>query len=99
LRATSLDVAEHSRKAAVQVATTPTETSPLSADLSGDLENSVAAKLNSKAPSLMTVAEAACALSKSKSTIYRYVDEDKLKWSKVKGRIPTSLVKRLMESE
>jgi len=47
----------------------------------------------------MTVVEAACVLIVSESTIYRYVDEGKLKWSKIKGRIPTDLVKRLMESE
>jgi len=86
--------------------------SPLPVDLSSDkmrseakphtaasLEERVRTKLHSQAASLMTVAEAACALVKSNSTIYRYLNEGKLKWSRTKGRIPTNLVKRLMESE
>jgi excisionase family DNA binding protein len=46
---------------------------------------------------LMTVEEAAFALSKSKSTVYRLLSEGKLVWSKTKGRIPTASVRRLTQ--
>jgi len=47
---------------------------------------------------VMTVEEVAFACSKSKSTIYRWVDEGKLHCARgVKGRIPTKEVKKLLE--
>jgi hypothetical protein len=47
----------------------------------------------------MTVKEAAHALSKSASTIYRWITEDKLKWSPIRGRILTESVLSLLNPQ
>jgi excisionase family DNA binding protein len=79
------------------VAITPA--SPASGEQKQKLEERVRAKLQNQSPSVMTVAEAAYALGKSESTIYRWLDEGKLRWSKTEGRIPTAEVRRLMEPD
>jgi hypothetical protein len=62
------------------------------------LEAKVARKLQASSGNpTMTVGEVAHACGKSKSTIYRWLGEDKLRWSKVPGRILTESVKRLLE--
>lgn len=64
-----------------------------------DLSDRVAKKLNNpNGNPLMTVAEVAWALGKSKSSIYRFLDEGKLSWSKVHGRISTDTVRALLQA-
>lgn len=63
-----------------------------------DLSDRVAKKLkNPNGNPLMTVGEVAWALGKSTSSIYRFLDEGKLSWSKVHGRISTAMVMSLLQ--